>query len=149
MIVRALCFEAERNNVQRCKALLADGADVNGSFSMGFRPLFYAAMAGGEATLGLLLSQRADVRAKNQEGRTCLHWAVRNGHLNCARTLIAAKAAVDVRDEEGVAPIDLATAFSKEDCVRHPEAAVFMFGTALSRQRTRLQLLHFFNDVLE
>ena len=48
MIVRALCFEAERNNVQRCKALLADGADVNGSFSMGFRPLFYAAMAGGD-----------------------------------------------------------------------------------------------------
>ena len=57
--------------------------------------------------------------------------------------------AVEGRDEEGVAPIDLATAFGKDDCVRHPEAAVFMFGTALSRQRTRLQLLHFFNDVLE
>lgn len=47
-------------------------------------------------------------KRNNPDKRTALHWAVINGHLDCARALVFAGASVSMKDKEGRTPLHLA-----------------------------------------
>ena len=49
---------------------------------------FYAAIYGYHDMLRFLVEMRGDAGVQNQEGRSALHWAARNGHVECARLLV-------------------------------------------------------------
>lgn len=77
-------------NIDRIKALLLAGADVNAANSLGMTALFVAAQgpfvglksnepisnASYREIVQLLLNQGADLKARDQEGHTVLMWAV-------------------------------------------------------------------------
>ena len=76
------------------KALLKKGADVNATTneSAYYYPgnstaLMFAAAEGRAETVKVLLSNGAQVRAKNKAGETALLLATRSGHKDVARIL--------------------------------------------------------------
>lgn len=69
-------------DVDRVKALLAEGGDVNEKDPrMGYAPLHSAARNGRKAVVELLLEKGADINAKEKGGRTALCLAVEYGRL--------------------------------------------------------------------
>lgn len=68
--------------------------------------LMYAAKAGSEAAVGLLLSRGADVHAANKEGATALYIAAReSGNPGVLRQLAAAGASVNLHVKNGRTPL--------------------------------------------
>jgi ankyrin repeat protein len=60
-------------------------------------------------TLKTLIAGGADVNAVHEHGRTALWFAARRGHLECATTLMDAKAEVDKADVNGETPLHAAS----------------------------------------
>jgi len=57
----------------------------------------------------VLLKAGADMEAKDDRGRTPLHWACLNGRIPIVRLLLEKGAEANVRDTENHAPLDLAS----------------------------------------
>src|SRR6266478_1415027 len=72
------------------KALLAQGADVNGSNQMGQTALMRAAFMGRGDIVTLLLEAGADLRLKDNQGLTALEWARRRGFWEVTHLLESA-----------------------------------------------------------
>ena len=62
-------------NAEEMRALLENGADIEGRGRRGWTPLFTAVFMHRERTVGLLLEHAADVSFRNEEGATPLHVA--------------------------------------------------------------------------
>lgn len=60
------------------RVLIEAGADMNGTSSVCWTPLHYAAYSGQQAACSLLIELGADLEIKNQEGETPLDLAKRN-----------------------------------------------------------------------
>jgi len=106
--VQELCAAAQTGDVESCKRCLDKGASVNGTYTMGFTPIFYASTYGHAPVCKILIEARANVHCANEEGRTPLHWAARNGHFECAQLLVGAKAPLAVQDKGGRTPLGVA-----------------------------------------
>jgi len=96
----------DRDNLAQ---LLAKGADPNrrmdliGMFPTS--PLFVAATFPDPAILQALLQGGADIRERDQDGMTALHWAVVAHHPDLVKTLLAAGADVNAVDRFGYTPL--------------------------------------------
>ncbi|GHV17352.1 hypothetical protein AGMMS49938_18090 [Fibrobacterales bacterium] len=55
-----------------------------------------------------LLSQGADIEARDVNGKTPLYCAMEYGHLECVRLLIEKGANIDAKDDNGLAPLRIA-----------------------------------------
>ncbi|CAG8524922.1 4836_t:CDS:10 [Scutellospora calospora] len=71
-------------------------------------PLMWSAYQGDPATLGLLLRLGASVKKTDAAQFTPLHWAMIKGHQTCIRKLIEAGAEIDLKEENGKTPSDIA-----------------------------------------
>src|SRR5262245_9925380 len=78
-------------------------------FAAGRSDVADAAMRGDTAAVRALISQRADVNARQGDGSTALHWAVYKGNLAIVEALIAAGADVKAATREGATPLYLAS----------------------------------------
>jgi uncharacterized protein len=67
-----------------------------------------AAMKGNREAVRSLLLRKTDVNARQVDGTTALHWAVRSDDIEMADLLIRAGANVSLANREGVRPIQLA-----------------------------------------
>eukprot|EP01116_Phalansterium_solitarium_P024696 TRINITY_DN9119_c0_g1_i1.p1 TRINITY_DN9119_c0_g1~~TRINITY_DN9119_c0_g1_i1.p1 ORF type:complete len:1155 (+),score=322.34 TRINITY_DN9119_c0_g1_i1:118-3465(+) len=67
--------------------------------------LLAACFDGKVDVVRLLLSKGASVKSRDAEGRTCLHQAVKGGHLELSEVLIAEGAAVNAQTVDGVTPL--------------------------------------------
>ncbi|MBL8953567.1 MAG: ankyrin repeat domain-containing protein, partial [Myxococcaceae bacterium] len=67
-----------------------------------------ARSVGDPAIVKFLLTKGAKATAKNGQGETPLHAAVRYGNVDSARALLAAGAAVNAASNDGTTPMDLA-----------------------------------------
>ena len=65
------------------------------------RPLDYAAGAGNDALIKLLVTAGADPSLGGREGRTPVHWAAYNGNGKALRMLVALGASPTVGDSKG------------------------------------------------
>ena len=90
--------------------LLGRGAEVNvvSRNDMAVRPLHSAAAGRHLAVAQVLLAHGADVHAKSHGGWTALHSAADHGQIEFIRTLLEHGARPDVRNDEGLSPLDLA-----------------------------------------
>jgi ankyrin repeat protein len=83
--------------VDKVKALLNENPNlVRHYYSRGFRPLHEAAKWEEKEVAELLLSNGADINAKDNDGRTALHEALRRGHEDLAKFLAAKGANLDI-----------------------------------------------------
>lgn len=114
----ALMAAASQYRWEMCHLLIDAGADVNLAGWQG-GPLAAAAYRGDVATCGALLRAGARPETKDQRGRTALHGAASQGHVEIAQMLLAAGAGVDVADTEwGHTPLMEAAAYGHTDTVR-------------------------------
>lgn len=83
------------------RTLIAAGAEIDAADARGRTALHYAAEAGSEATVALLLLAGADVERPDGQGDTALHLAVAKGFDPAARALLEAGADPNVRNDKG------------------------------------------------
>ena len=107
------------------KLLLANGADIKLENKWRVTPLHRASANGHIDVVTLLLEEigdinekRAYVNAQNGVARTALHDAARLGHLGVVALLLANGAAIEVKDLDGMTPLDLAKANGRPDIVK-------------------------------
>jgi ankyrin repeat protein len=86
--------------------LIQRGADVNEEKPDGWTPALSAAFKGHRDILELLLSHGADANAKDQFGRSLLHYA--SDSTDMIGLLLDKGADVNVKDYEGRSPLLLA-----------------------------------------
>jgi len=78
-------------------------------FAAGRSDVADAAMRGDSAAVRALITQGADVNARQGDGSTALHWAVYKGNIAMMEALIAAGADVKAATREGATPLYLAS----------------------------------------
>jgi ankyrin repeat protein len=86
-------------------------------------PLICAARAGhrdvADYLMGCAMDEQEDLRARNLDGETAMHEAVRNGHLPVLQGLMSRDSGLAaVVDENGVSPLYLAVASNRADMVK-------------------------------
>ena len=141
-------------NLRLMRRLIAEGADVQGVDDRGNTALMRAARAGVEANVRLLtasgahagradnkgvtplmvspdaatatalLDAGADVNARDDRGRSALHYAAGGGREDVARLLVRHGAAVNAADKDAVTPLHEAV---RRVCDQHRALPVF-FG---------------------
>ena len=92
---------ARSDHLERAKALLADGADVNVRTTDGQTPLSVAAFHGMDNVAALLIANGADINNQDDAGLTPLHCAVMKGRQPIVQMLLDAGAEVNARDIHG------------------------------------------------
>jgi ankyrin repeat protein len=88
----------KEGSLDKAKALIAKGADVNLRTSSGSTPLMYAADGNAPAIVRYLLKHGADVNAKNGANNTALIYASIKGHAGIVHELLRKKADVNVKN---------------------------------------------------
>lgn len=127
-------FEAvERGEETRMKQLLAAGQDVNAQDTQCSWPAIYmAAWKNRLWQAELLLASGADVALQSGEGDTAVHIAARYGHAAMLQLLLRSKV-VDVKNEFGKTPLDVAKQKCNWECVGVLQKAL---GLQLSKEVT-------------
>lgn len=98
---------AESRETEAIRQLLADheGLDVDSPGEGGWTALMFAAKAGHESILLILIDAGADIHRTNDAGETPLHIAATYGRTKTVRMLLGAGADITVRDAEGRPPL--------------------------------------------
>jgi len=106
----ALGLAAFFGHLEIVTLLLGLGAEVNAVSrnAMVVRPLHSAAAGRHLAVAQVLLAHGADVHAKSHGGWTALHSAADHGQIEFIRILLEHGALPDVRNDDGLSPLDLA-----------------------------------------
>ncbi len=125
---------ARSGHVCRLQKLLRSDVDVNFQHhKTGMTPLMTAAHAGRAAAVELLLKHNADPNLRAVDNASALHWACRNGDLQCVKLLIDAGAELNIRrvtdrGDAGPAPIHMAFGKSKS----HEDVAILLIDSGAS-----------------
>jgi hypothetical protein len=104
------------------KALLASGADPAGATSEGLTPLHLAARARQSNIIGMLISALQDsasgslssLNARDETGRSPLHYACRSGRHESIALLLVAGADVHAQDHQGLTVLGACAEFEEE-----------------------------------
>jgi ankyrin repeat protein len=95
-------------DLDKVKALIDEGTDVNKKDTVGVTAL-HAAVAGGHKDMTeFLILKGADVSTSAMDGQTPLHWAADKGRRDIVELLIDKGAKVNAKDNAGQTPLQLA-----------------------------------------
>jgi ankyrin repeat protein len=108
----ALMIAAYQSNQPAVEALLAKGAEVN---RPGWTALHYAAAAGSNAIVQLLLDKSAYIDAESPNKTTPIMMAAYRGHILTVKLLLDEGADATLKNELGMTAIDLAARFGHAD----------------------------------
>ena len=96
-------------DIEETKSFVSKGMDVKAKTQAGTAPLHFAICNGHRDIAEYLISEGADINAKNNEGgQTPLHIAARNGQKDVVELLIAKGADVNALNNSGWMPLKLA-----------------------------------------
>lgn len=111
---------AVRNGrLELVKKLVASGANINATDSVGNTPLMAAVIAGNSEIVAYLLANKSDVNFRlGRSDSTALRYAVLADRADLVRRLVAAGAKVDLRYAEGQTVLHLAASQRRADCLR-------------------------------
>lgn len=110
----ALMIAAFKANREAVRMLLAKGAQVNRS---GWAPLHYAAAAGDNEIVQMLMDKDADLDAKSPNNTTPIMMAARGGHILTVKLLLDAGADATLKNDAGMTAIDFAQQGGHKDIV--------------------------------
>ena len=105
-LMDAVCFS--RNiNLEEAKRAIEAGANINTTkhHYWGNTPLHCAAEKGALGVVKYLVSQGANIEAKNIRGKTPLYKAAEQGHLEVVRYLVSQGANIEAKDDWGWTPL--------------------------------------------
>lgn len=105
------CFKANKEAVE---ALLAKGAEVN---RPGWTPLHYAAFAGSNEIVAILLDKSAYIDAESPNKTTPIMMAAMAGHILTVKLLLDEGADATLKNEAGMTAIDFARKNDHADIV--------------------------------
>jgi ankyrin repeat protein len=105
---------AYKANKPAVLALLEKGAAVN---RKGWTPLHYAAAAGDNEIVKMLMDKSAQLDALSPNGTTPMMMAARNGHILTVKLLLDAGADATLKNQRGMTAIDFARANGHKDIV--------------------------------
>lgn len=98
---------AARNGEEQCCELLLDrGANIDARNVRQATPLMSA--LGHDGICKLLISRQANINARDEDGWTCLHYAIHGGSIRQVKLLLSANARIDIKDKRGQTPLDIA-----------------------------------------
>ncbi len=100
---------AYKNNIEACKLLIAEGADVNAKDIFDMTSLHHTAYHGNTNICKLLIDNGANVNAKDAYHYTPLHLAAKGGHIETCKLLIERGADIEVTNYRGISPLHSAT----------------------------------------
>jgi ankyrin repeat protein len=106
--VTPLRIAANQGNVSMAKLLMAKGADVNLTNSVGDSALDQAVVRGHEDMVRALLAAGAKADRADFQGYTPLHLAAREGNVEIVNDLLAQGVPVDAQTVAGATPLFLA-----------------------------------------
>jgi ankyrin repeat protein len=106
--VQTLFSAAQQGDIDKIKALLAEGIDVNKANPAGVTTLHVAASAGRREVCAFLIDNGADINAQAMRDLTPLHWATMTRREKIVDLLIVKGADVNAKDEKGETALDLA-----------------------------------------
>ncbi|NPA58483.1 MAG: ankyrin repeat domain-containing protein [Aquificae bacterium] len=80
--------------------------------------LIVSAQLGDVERVKLALAKGADVNAQDDKGGTALHWAVFYGHGDIVRLLLMHGANPDIKDRNGITPVDVARINGRKEMLK-------------------------------
>ena len=104
-------------DVNKVKALLKEGVDIEAKDGHGMSPLLLATEKNNIEMMDLLLEAGANTDAQNNQGRTALIYAVESGNVEVVKALLEAGAGADVPDHKGNTPLMHASCLGHLDTV--------------------------------
>lgn len=115
-LLHAACFSG---NTTLVDFFLGGQLGVECEDENGNRPLHYATHGNQPGVIKLLLSKRADINATNQKSHTALHFAVKEGFVDCVRVLTKEYQTLDanIQDDMGNTALHVAVATTKPEIV--------------------------------
>lgn len=115
-INQELIDAACKNNIDRVKELIESGASVNAKNILGgYASLHYAAINSNKNLAELLISNGADVDARDNYNATALLLATQYGFEDIAQLLINKDADINTKDKDGYAPLHVAAVKGNKD----------------------------------
>jgi len=115
-IIENLSTSSQHGNLEECRLLIRNGANVNEVDSAGFLPLHYACSGGYDSVVRLMLEYGADV-SSYMTGYAPIVLAAQNGHSNVVEVLIEFGANVEEKGKNGCPAIVSAASHSHIECV--------------------------------
>ncbi|CAG2254474.1 unnamed protein product [Mytilus edulis] len=100
-----LLYAADIGHLEIVKYLVENGSDKEArDTGRGRTPILWAAQEGHLATLQYLVTQNCDKKERHRDGKTALHYAAGNGHLQVTKWLI---------EKEGMDPLEMTSTDAK------------------------------------
>ncbi len=96
------------NDVNRVRALLDQGGDIETKFVLGWTPLIRASEEGKTDIVRVLIEKGADISAKSENGETALWCAAMAGRADIVRLLLDKGADVNTEDTGGLSALGIA-----------------------------------------
>jgi ankyrin repeat protein len=110
---------ASNGDLQKVKALLEKDPKLVASWedSKNLTPLHFAVEIGREDIVELLLTNKADVNARDKNGNTPLHFAALSSNNNLAELLLAKGVDVNAENNNRETPLQLAMANDNKELI--------------------------------
>ena len=114
----SLLGAAQAGDLEKVKALIAEGSSTSERDQTGGTPMMLAAEAGKVDVVKFLLESGVNVNELDNAGRTALSRAALKNQGEVVNTLLAAKADVNLADKTGGSPLAWACGFGRVEVVR-------------------------------